>query len=138
MLYRRAKLGRMTTIAHVAKQPPLHQLVPVAGLNADGRRCSGSPESVHDPLEGPNGQPEDIIGIAKILRDHEVVGFIYRTASGRFYAQALPSMPLIDQKKAGIVVDERAHEQTAQRFKYSAIREIKAFPWDDLSTLACR
>lgn len=129
----------MIVTAHVVKQPPsLTRVVHVAGADSDGRHCSRSPESIHDPLQGPNGQAEDIVGIAKVLKDRQVVGFIYRTASGRYYAQALASMPYADQKKADIVVTKKAAGHNEYGFAYSSIREIERIPWSDLSILPCR
>lgn len=120
----------MIVTSHAVKQPPsLTRVVPIAGANSDGRHCSRSPESIHDTLEGPGGRPEDIVGIAKVIKDHQVVGFVYRTASGRFYAQSLSSMPYADQVKAGVV---------SRGFAYSAVKEIKRFPWTDLTILPCR
>lgn len=128
----------MTALAHIQQPSPLVHSVPIAGPNSDGRHCSQSPQSVHDPLQGPNGQPEDIIGIAKVIKGHQVVGFIYRTASGRFYAQALAAMPYADQKKVGLVVDGNTAGATPRRFLYSGVKEIGRFPWSDLTLLPCK
>ena len=52
----------------------------------DGWHCAHSPESIHDPIANPDGGAEDILGIGKIMIGKKVVGFVYRMASGRFYA----------------------------------------------------
>jgi hypothetical protein len=117
-------------IAHYTQHRSLEQTVPVAAPGADGRHCSKSPEAIHDPIAGPDGKVEDIVGIAKVLQDHQVVGFIYRAASGRYYVQALNSMSVKDQRRAGIVV--------GKGFAYSSLKRITALPWDDVTTLPCR
>jgi hypothetical protein len=115
----------------------LAQLIPAAKSTADGKQCAGSPFSIHDPAPGINGSVEDVIGIAKVIKDHQVVGYIYRMASGRFYAQALESMPYDDQKMANVIVADKSTLQKPHGFMYSSLSKIETFPWTDLTLLPC-
>ena len=123
-------------IAHAAST--LITAVPTAPPGSDGMHCSKSPESINDPLPGPGGSVDSIVGIAKVIKDHQVVGFIYRTASGQFFAQALPTMPYDDQVQAGVVVANKAALNHPHGILYSSLKPIDKYPWRDLSLLPCR
>lgn len=94
--------------------------------------------SVNDPLAGPKDEVESIVGIAKIVLNGEVVGFVYRTASGRFYAQALSSMPYDDQARAGLVIASKAALQRPHFEMYSGMKRISTLPWPNMTLIPCR
>ena len=99
--------------------------------------CAHSPMSLNDSFPSGNGKLEDIVGMATVTLRGKVVGWIYRTASGRFYAQANQKMPAADQRAAGTLVKPPRSAPATRRF-LSAIVEIQRDPWTDLSVTDCK
>jgi hypothetical protein len=85
---------------------------------------------------------EDVVGIVKVMHAGVLVGWIYRTQDDRYFVQAMPNMPIADQKLAGIKPIKydpnfyRGSNRTTP-YRYSGLSRITKWPWSDLAPSFC-
>lgn len=86
--------------------------------------CARSPMSLRDSFPNGHGKLEDIVGIARVVDRGRTVGWVYRTASDRFFVQANGLMPAEDQKAAGL------HVQSASEYAVTGIQALGDVRWN--------
>ncbi len=111
-------------------QVPLHTLVPVANYQG---ACYDSPERVLDDFVSASGVEEEIVGISTVRIGSTVVGFLYRTQSGRFFAQALRRMP----REARARIDALDFTRFAGPNAGSGFTRIMSNPWPQYEIVPC-
>jgi hypothetical protein len=87
--------------------------------------------SLRDSFPNDNGKLEDIVGIARIVDRGRTVGWIYRTASNRFFIQANGLMPAKDQRAAIL------HTQSSSEYAVTGIHALGDVPWKRLHIVNC-
>lgn len=121
-----------------AQQDARHQLefaVPVATV-VSGKTCGGAKYAIGNRLLDPSDRKSviRITGISTVALDGSVVGWIYRSDDGRFFAQANSLMPSPDQRGAGLQAPRYAG---GGRLSVSRLKEIQRLPWLDLKVVPC-
>ncbi len=100
--------------------------------------CAHSPMSLHDSFPNNRGAIEDVVGIAKVTYDGDVVGWIYRAASGRFFAQVDQNMPLRKQQLAHTLAGNLRPVPGTGRRLSPIVRIGNVSPWPDLIIKVCK
>lgn len=78
-------------------------LMDAVRVAAEPGTCAGSPMRVLDDfVPAHSARTETVAGIASVQVESRVVGWTYRTKSGRFFIQGRRSMPTADQQRFGI------------------------------------
>jgi hypothetical protein len=120
---------------------PLQQAVPVAHFEG---RCALSPMAVDErfpTVEHGIIVHERIAGIARLVVAGNLVGWLYRTRTGKYYAQALPAMSFLDQTAAGITNFEHGENAFvgphARPASASGLAEVHAIPWRGIRVEGC-
>lgn len=108
-----------------------------ASTRATGH-CAHAPESIGDLFPTRHGM-ERVVATATVLHSKRVVGWIYRTESGHFFAQANQDMTKSDQALSHTPVSGAEPKTYRPGFLiYSPIEEISRIPWSDLTIKACK
>jgi hypothetical protein len=119
----------------------LQQAVPIAHFEG---RCALSAMAIGDGFPSKDGADivaEYIIGIARLVVNGKLVGWIYRTQHGTYWAQALPAMSKADQVAAGITTFDHGENDFqgphARPMWYSGLSQIHSIPWPDVDVQRC-
>lgn len=122
----------MISLATTATAAALPTVVPISQHRGF---CAASGLATSDTFVSANGTTEEVIGIAKVLDGGRVVGWIYRTATGRYYVQANERMSERDREISHTPVARERREYILYR---SPLRQIESNPWSDLKTMPCQ
>lgn len=110
----------------------LSDIVPIAA--SSGKSCARSGLAVDDSFVSLANVVEKVTAIGKVTVHGAVVGWIYRTSTGRFYAQANQLMSAKDQAISDTHVSP--HPRPGVIYT-SPLRVITRNPWPDLTIVPC-
>lgn len=119
----------------VALQQSIRDVVPDVSGRTQGY-CGGSLLSIDDSIPVGN-TTENVVGVGKVELNGTTVGWVYRTDSGKYFAQSNRFMPLEDQKRSNTVLTLPANPDVAVAYK-SKVSEVLSNPWPDLMIVGCQ